>query len=162
VTAPVEVTLTEAESRVCTWVGAQRHAAAVRERRDPGQGPSKSDLTPANHIRGAASEYAASIILNLSWRLNIGRIREVDVGGLVEVRSTDLERGCLIVKPQDKDYPFVLMIQNARRRFRFGGWMLAAEAKGWPLVTGRGDPAHFVPQQALGTVETLKARLLAG
>lgn len=141
--------LTEWESQICTWVGKQRFTNAKKNARDPGDGPPHDN--PEMDIRGAHCEFAASIMLNLYWRPTIGRLRDRDVGGLVEVRSTILEKGKLIVKPaDDDDAPFVLIVADMLAlRFRFGGWLFARQAKAYPLCRDFGDPAHFVEQSNL-------------
>jgi hypothetical protein len=153
------VILTEAEIRLCAWVGRQRFLNARKLNRDPGLGPPHT--TDENDIRGACSEFAASVLLNKCWRPRIGEICHPDVGGVVEVRSTVRENGRLIVKPSDKDdAPFVLIVANMEaRRFRFGGWAFGRAAKNWPILSEFGDPAHFVPQSALSSRATLLAWL---
>ena len=143
--------LTPWESRVCAWVGKQRFANARRLDRDPGEGPPHTD--DERDIRGAHCEFAASILINRYWRPSIGEIDKPDVGGLVEVRSTILETGRLIVKPNDEDdAPFALVVADMERlRFRFAGWMFARDAKAWPLVIKHGDPGHYVDQSALAS-----------
>ena len=160
------VTLNEIERRICAWVGKQRRQYAVNSGRNPGLGPSRLDECGAeNDIRGAECEYAASRILNLYWRPWVGSITEAkrmrDVGGLIEVRSTDLPNGRLIVKPDDPDdAPFVLIVRNADR-FTLAGWLFAHEAKEFHLLTAYGDPAHFVPQDKL-SANTLLIEWISG
>jgi len=152
-----DMLLTPDESRICTWVGRKRFQNANRLDRDPGDGP------PHTHdrmdIRGAHCEFSASLILNLSWRPSIGRIRDRDVGGLIEVRSTDLSHGRLIVKPKDIQkspcVPFALVMQVSALQYRLLGWQFAAEAKTSPFLTQHGDPAHFVKQSDLRSNDTL-------
>ena len=146
-----EVTLTSWESRICTWVGRQRYANASALDRDPGLGPSQMCEDAEFHVRGAHCEFAASIMLNLYWRPNIGEIKKRDVGGLVEVRSTVIQWGRLIVKPRDDSAaPFALVVADVPLlRFRFGGWMFASNAKEFPLDSTHGDPAHYVEQGKL-------------
>jgi hypothetical protein len=142
-------TLTHWESRICTFVGRQRYANANALERDPGEGPPHDN--DRMDIRGAHCEFAASIMLNLYWRPSIGELKNRDVGGLVEVRSTVLGNGRLIVKPKDDDdAPFALILADMDTlRFRFGGWMFARDAKAWPLNSDHGDPAHYVEQAKL-------------
>jgi hypothetical protein len=151
--------LTSWESRVCSWVGRQRFANARRLDRDPGEGPPHT--TDEHDIRGAHCEFATSILVNRYWRPSIGEIDKPDVGGLVEVRSTTLEMGRLIVKPDDDDHsPFVLIVADMERlRFRFAGWEFGRVAKEWPLVTKHGDPGHYVDQSALASRSELLAWL---
>lgn len=157
-----EVTLTAWESRICTWVGKQRFANARELDREPGEGP--PHIFPEMDVRGAHCEFAASIMLNLYWRPTIGEIKGRDVGGLVEVRSTVLEMGRLIVKPKDvvksADVPFALVVADMDAlKFRFGGWMFARDAKAWPLNPDFGDPAHYVDQDELNGRDILMAWL---
>lgn len=157
--APDECVLTEAERRICTWVGRQRLAAALREDRDPGLGPS-GDGDEKHHVRGAHCEYAGSLILNLYWRPSVGSIKSRDVGGMIEVRSTDRPNGRLIVKPKNVQEtpraPFVLIVCDEQlRHFRFGGWIHAEDAKASPLLTKFGDPAHFIEQPQLKSLDDL-------
>jgi hypothetical protein len=144
-------TLTSWESRICTWTGKQRFLNAQELDRDPGLGPSQTCGDAEFHIRGAHCEFALALMLNLYWRPNIGEIKHRDVGGLVEVRSTVLETGRLIVKPKDDDgAPFALIVADMDAlKFRFGGWMFACAAKMWPLNPDHGDPAHYVEQSEL-------------
>jgi hypothetical protein len=153
-----EVTLTTWESRICAWTGKQRFLNAQELDRDPGLGPSQTCGDAEFHVRGAHCEFAASIMLNLYWRPNIGEIKNRDVGGLVEVRSTVLETGRLIVKPKDDDYaPFALIVADMDAlKFRFGGWMFARDATAWPLNPDFGDPAHYVEQEFLSSYDSLR------
>jgi hypothetical protein len=66
---------------------------------------------------------AVSIYLNLYWRPYIGVVRAIDVGGVVNVRSTKhLDRGHLLIKPADAMVPTVLVLQH-NSVFRLRGWM---------------------------------------
>lgn len=149
------ITLNEAETRICTWVGQQRFSRRGRE--GLGKGPSKDEYTPALAIRGALCEFAASLFANVYWRpIIIFEQRERDIGGLIEVRSGTELNHRLIVKPHDDSAaPFVLIIMQPKNRFGFGGWMLASEAKTYRLLTEHGDPAHYVTQRELHTLSSL-------
>lgn len=154
------ITLTDAEQRICGWVGRMRFQHARQHNRDPGAGPTATAVDARNDIRGAKCEFAASVLLNLYWRPTIGEIDKPDVGGVVEIRSTDRPNGRLIVKPKDSDEaPFALMIQIDEASFRFGGWMYGSRAKTYPLLTKHGDPAHFVPQFDLWKIDLLRDRV---
>jgi hypothetical protein len=160
----VFVAVTPWESRICTWTGKQRFLNAQELDRDPGEGPSASCGDAQFHIRGAHCEFAASLMLNLYWRPNVGEIKKPDVGGLVEVRSTVLEAGRLIVKAKDvlksADTPFVLIVADMDAlKFRFGGWIFARDATAWPPNGKHGDPAHYVEQKFLLSYDSLRAWL---
>ena len=149
-----DVELTAAESRICTWVGRQRFHSARALERDFGLNPHDDD---GYDIRGAHGEYASAIALNLYWRPSIGRLRDKDVGGLVETRSIDADHLSLVVKPKDLDAdPFVLVLCRPLTRCRLLGWLFAREVKArFPLRTDRGDPAHYAPISALNDMASL-------
>jgi hypothetical protein len=125
--------------------------------RNAGLGPSSWNQSPEFHISGCQSEFAVSIYLNLYWRPYIGVVRAIDVGGVVNVRSTKhLDRGHLLIKPADAMVPTVLVLQH-NSVFRLRGWMHATDAKkNYPLQQKFGDPAHWVPQGDLHDMKTLK------
>lgn len=157
------VKLTEAESRIATWVGKQRYAMAVDKGRNPGKGTSLNDATPTNHIRGAHCEYAASVAFNLYWRPVVDDFYGIkDVGGIIDTRSTDLPSGRLIIKQADinKDphIPFVLVDcqQMDKLVFVMKGWRYAKDAPELTdLNTKFGDPAYFINQDKLYSNESL-------
>lgn len=155
-----DVFLTPHESQIQTWVGRQRNANALRNARNPGLGPAPREQ---RDILGAHGEFAASLILSVSWRPRIGEIDKADIGDWIEVRTTDIERGCLVIKPDDENQaPFVLVIAAmATLRFRAVGWLYGFEAKRYPITTEFGDPAHYVPQRGLSRLATLRALILA-
>lgn len=158
-----EVKLTEAESRIATWVGKQRYSMAVKNNRDPGKGTSLHDATPTNHIRGAHCEYAASLAFNLYWRPVIDNFYGInDVGGIIDTRSTDLPTGRLIIKQADvkknPHVPYVLVDcqQMDKLVFVMKGWRYAKDAPEiTELNTKFGDPAYFITQDKLYSNESL-------
>jgi hypothetical protein len=153
------VTLTDHEHQMVLWVGKQRHRSAMEYRRNAGQGPSsRQPNNPSFHIRGAAGEYACSLMLNLYWRPSVGLIHERDVGGLVEVRTCTDPNHRLIIKPKAKDaHPYALVEHAEGMRFVFRGWIIARDAKErFPLTTSEGhDPAHYVDNAALRSISEL-------
>ncbi len=79
----------------------------------------------------------------------------IDVGGAVEVRSTPIRDGRLPIKPNDKQFPFVLAYRNLPQIELFG-WQWPDWAKRHcPLDGSHGDPAHYVQQKDLKPIKTL-------
>ncbi len=153
------------EIRICKWVGKQRFAYACRKNLDAGEGNSKGNKDALNHIRGAKCELAASILLNVSWRANIGETKEPDIGRNIEVKSTDRDDGRLIVKPDEHasdDAPYVLVYFNKvkidgedRIFYSLVGWMLAGDARKFPIQSYGKDPCHYVDRKCLHGILTL-------
>ena len=157
-----EVKLTEAEMRICTWVGKQRRASARSDNRDAGLGPSATIGNADNDIRGAMAEFAASVAFNLYWRPTISEIDKVDVGGIIETRTTVIPTGRLIVKPQDIEksphVPFVLVdcVNMDKGEFKMCGWRLAKEAPSVAFLDkNHGDPAYFITKNNLHSNDSL-------
>ena len=154
---PARITLTPFELELTQRVGEARYEHATQSKRDPGLGPSKDRNGPEKDIRGARCEFAASVYLNLYWRPTIGNIGSKDVGGIVEVRSTVLVDGRLIIKPKDceTDVPFLLVYESAVGSYWMCGWAMSQAARHTPLRY-HGDPAHYLDQDTLRSVLELR------
>lgn len=157
----MQIELTEAERRICRWVAAQRRHNALLLARDKGDGgrPRSADDDLTTEIRGVEAEWAASIMLNLYWRPAIGLINQLDVGGLIEVKSTDLDQGKLIIRPKDKGWaPFVLVInQDGNCRIPPRCWIIGDEARKMkePEKVNSWGAAHFMAQEELWPLDSL-------
>lgn len=155
------VKLTAAELAMCADMGARRYKYAKDHNCNGGAGIAGRTENAVFHIRGCETEYAGSIMLNMSWRPTIGEFGGKDVGGLVEVRSTMLPHGRLPVRPflrngKPATGPCVLVIKNGDNEFLWGGWRMAEYAiENYPLISEYGDPAHFVPQTDLLDMKSL-------
>lgn len=156
------VTLTEAEKRICTWVGNQRRSLARANGRDAGKGTSSTIGNSDNDIRGAMAEYAASIAFNLFWRPSIDQFDKKDIGDIIDTRTTVIPTGRLIIKPADikknPDTPFVLVDCQEMDKgiFRMCGWRYAKDAPQLAqLDTKHGDPAYFITKNNLHSNESL-------
>lgn len=154
----MEITLNDTELRIAQWLGERRYENRVKQKADPGQGPSGRDGDARHHIRGVECEMAAAIMVNVYYRLECEHIDRVDIGGVFGVRSTVLPYGRLIVKPKDKVQPVVLIYKFSRNLFQFRGWQWSdVVRRDWPLETGEGrDPAHYAEQRALRKLEELE------
>src|SRR5688572_3645476 len=107
----------------------------------------------SQHIEGAAGELAVAKALGLFWSGAVGNLAADDVGPL-QVRTTRVEAGCLIVHPSDPaDRAFVLVTGQAPD-FMLRGWIMGRHAKRhkWWADPAGGRPAFFVPQRALQDV----------
>ena len=115
-------------------------------------------------VQGAQAELAVSKILNLPWDgtwLPIAvwdkwKHEGTDVSGL-EIRSTTLATGRLILHHSDKDHaPYVLVISSPASEFQLMGWCYGIDgkqAKYWRTNVPR--PCYMVPQSELKTVDSL-------
>lgn len=153
-----QVTLTESEMKFLSWVGQRRYENAMLHNRHPGEASHKLKAGAGFHILGAMGEFAASVIVNRSWRLTIGEIDQPDVGGFIEVRTVDNPNYTLLIKPKDHDRPFMLMQFMGMTTFRCPGWYHARDAKDeFALTTQTRDATHKVPRIRLRPVDELRA-----
>lgn len=153
---PVFVKLTLPEKHMCKWCGRERWRYACARNLDAGDGPSQGNGSPDNHMRGCLCEYAASIALNLFWRPHIGETKAIDIGDIIEVRSTRKPEGALTIKPADADRPHVLVYPQTDLIYAVVGWIWPSEVADLDIIEGRFDPARYVPQSRLRSIASLK------
>lgn len=88
-------------------------------------------------LEGALSELAVSKALQLPWDGKFLPIQIWDVWkhegndvGKLEIRSTTLENGSLILHPSDKDHsPYLLVLSHKRPEYLLAGWVWGKEGK---------------------------------
>ena len=147
---PNEVVITKQEFCHCLNVVAARFACNTFARRI-------SDRTTQwqNIVNGTVSEYAIAKWLGIHWNPTQDRPDTDlgDIGTRIQIRMTDLEDGCLIVKPTDPDnHIFVFVIGSTMEadppyRFKLAGIKLGKDCK--KLKWQREGGAYFVPQSEL-------------
>ena len=103
-------------------------------------------------ISGALCEAAAAKWLGVFWPNRWEGKQSCDVGENVEIRSTRLQNGCLILTDRDHDdRPYILAIP-VEPDVTLAGWMFGYEAKVpefWTQKDNGRPPAYFVPQSRL-------------
>ena len=152
------VTLTAWELDEAYRGGGARALSAVRNNRKDKYGAKPCPMGGVErHIKGCIGEVATAKHLNLFWSANVGIITEPDVGGCVEVRAVFEDHFRLTLHDDDKPLPFVLALIKLPRVF-LRGWMYS-----WEGISGRwsedpntGRPAHFIPNDELGSMEELR------
>lgn len=108
-------------------------------------------------IEGAGAEMAVAKYRNVFWMGSIGKFKkENDVFG-VEVRSTTLERGSLIIREGDQDDAKFILVVGKLPHKKIIGWIYGKEAKQskWLRSPNGREPAYFVPQDVLKDLNTL-------
>jgi hypothetical protein len=142
------------EMRVAAYAGAERQLLHIMQGTRDAYGYDGDGWDV--HCDGAIAEYVVAKALNRFW-LPVAanhRTLEGDVGRL-QVRSTRLHAGSLILHHRDPDDAgYVLVIANPPT-YRLAGWCYGHEGKRqhfWREDTGR--PAFFVPQGELRPVRS--------
>ena len=111
---------------------------------------------------GVKYEMVLAKYLEIPYDGDIGKPGEHDVGGKYEVRGTKYESGHLILYPEDKDAPFIL-VTGEGNTFRIAGWIMSEDGK--KKEYWREDlraPCYFVPQSKLKNIETLSDMMEEG
>ncbi len=115
-------------------------------------------------LTGAEGELAVSEYLGVTWDGEIKDIDEWDTWKLegndvkgLEVRTTRLGHGSLILHPNDKNgVPYILVTAAERPKFKIVGWLLAEDGKQsqyWREDVPR--PCYMVPQASLKPINLL-------
>lgn len=146
----ITVTLTPAEQLIAQTVGLMRQASVSRNgwankhgRADGGE--------EADHILGAAGEMAAAKVLGRYWGGDVNTFKRADIGHSVQVKTRSRHDWDLIVRPDDDDGAFFILVTGSPTDLRVHGWMRGGEAKRdiWLKPYGGRPPAYFVPQAVL-------------
>jgi hypothetical protein len=106
-------------------------------------------------IQGVCCEMAVAKALNIPYDGDIGIVGGFDIGGKYEVRGTGYASGCLLLHPEDKEAPYILVIVS-ETAFDVVGWIMASDGKKpeyWR--TDVRYPCYFVPQVKLKSIESL-------
>lgn len=134
-------------------VGARRRARAVAANRY-----TKVETPPleswGRNIEGALAEMAFAKATNLYWVPTDDLDKAIgDVGGF-HIRSTDNETGSLILRPDDSDVGWFVLMVGRGNRWRLAGMLRAADGKQDRYWRREPFPsAWFVPQGALKPFE---------
>lgn len=102
-------------------------------------------------IEGAAAEMAYCKSRGLYFPGVVGNYKGADVGDKVQVRHTVLESGCLILRENDSDNHYYVLVVGKIPQFTIVGWICGKDGKKpewWKAPNGR-PGAWFVPHGAL-------------
>lgn len=137
------------EIEVACLVGVQRQIENIFKGADPAYGAGTANDWQF-HIEGCLGEMALAKKLGCYWD-GKGVKRAPDVGD-VDVRTTHLVRGRLILHPEDPDDRFFCLMTGVNGRYTYRGGIFAGEGKQeayWEDPQGTNRPAFFVPQNQL-------------
>jgi hypothetical protein len=107
-------------------IGMQRHAFAMRQGYE---NYGVSDGEQSFDVKGAVAECGVAAYYRQPWLANVGNIKGVDVGKIIEVRGRP-PGGDLGFRPKDKpkrELPVVLVWVNDDYSMRLMGWLYGYE-----------------------------------
>jgi hypothetical protein len=143
-----EIQLSLAEIMIASQVGLMRQCEDIKANKKSYVGE-KQHLGWQRHIEGALSECAMAKHLNVYWSKSSWPNPDV---GNVEVRTTELDNGSLIIRPIDKDDVKYYLLTGINGKYTIRGYMYAKNAKQDKYLSSRGNGrplAYFVPQSDL-------------
>lgn len=160
----MDISLTWQEQLFAAQAGVMRRISALNNGRHEPYGTPKSDLW-GNDIESAGAEAAVGKALNIFWQH--GKLREYkgDVGA-VEVRSTKLPNGRLILHDRDSDDAAFVLVRGKFPSYELVGWCIAREGKR-PEYKFHGDgrcedvekQSYFVPNNILRPINEISREL---
>lgn len=159
----IEVTLTEIELRMCALVAGERHNESILSRRQDRHGAANSDDKLGCHYEGACGEKAYCTALDRDWRGTVNSFKGADVGANVQVRTRSRHHYDLIVRADDSDLDWFVLVTGEPPSFKVHGYIQGRVAKReeWLKNYGGHGPAYFVPQLALTPIAPRAARQAA-
>ena len=155
-----EVELHPLELTVAANTGITRRVKSREDHR--ADTPMKQGTEWQNDICGAIAEMALAKALNVYWVPSVDTFKLPDIGTNLQVRSTTLERGKLIVRPRDSDDEIYVLGIEKTPLVSFKGWMYGKDAKNaehW-FDPRNGHPgAWFVAQDKLRNMNELEKEI---
>jgi hypothetical protein len=145
------------EMRLACQHGAERYISARARQAKQYSVLDLSQSRGSIDFMSSMAEMATAKGLNLYWS-GVEGIGCPDVGGRIEVRSTTIPKGCLIIAEKDNDNQIVVLTICEPPSFTIVGWILAGKAKlrdDWILKSERGQ-CWMVPQSELENIDALK------
>lgn len=149
------IILTRSEMVMAASVGCHRRLESVFEGRKNNR---IDDIKTAwtVDIEGAAAELAFCKFRNKYWTGSVGSFKGADVDKDIQVRQTVYDNGSLIVRDDDNQFDYYVLVTGYMPKFKVVGWLRGMDARKdcWREDPGsRKKPCFKVPQAALKRFE---------
>lgn len=145
-----EVTLSQTEVEIAAMIGCKRRAESKSTGRLDNHGLENTDFWGID-IEGAAAEMAYCKFRNKFWSGSVNSFKSADCGTNVQIRSTHHKTGSLIIRNEDSDDDFYVLLVGTSPTFKICGWIKGVNGKSKEYMRSpNGRPtAFFVPQDKL-------------
>lgn len=155
----MNVTLTTEELLMCGTIAAQRHVESIIAGRKDRHGAASSDDRLGHHFEGACGELAYCKARNVHWTGSVNSFKGADVGSNVQVRTRSNHDWELIVRSDDSDLDWFVLVTGKAPTFTVRGYIQGRAAKRPEFLANHGGhgEAYFVPQSALKNFEAQRA-----
>ncbi|MEO2054715.1 MAG: hypothetical protein ABGX83_05390 [Nitrospira sp.] len=150
-----EVTLSSYEIYMAACVGVARRLASFK--RGETNKVQNKDFGWHSDIEGACAEMAFAKYLGVFWDGSVNTFKRPDVGN-IQVRHTQHERGCLIIRGADIDSQVFVLITGHHPKFEICGWIVGRDAKREEYARDPHGkyPAWFVPAKELRPIAEIR------
>jgi len=145
----MKIKLTPSEIYWAACVGVMRQTQNIQNKKRQMYGVDAATKDWQVHIEGALGEMALAKHLGIYWS-GKGEMKEPDVG-VVDVRTTPLNDGRLILHPNDDDERKFWLLTGYNGVYDVRGWIYGVDGKQkkfWSDPAGN-RPAYFVKQKYL-------------
>lgn len=152
----IAVTLTEWEVAVGGFVGVLRQSESIR-RKLKSKAVSESPFQIS--VEGALGEMAVAKALNRFWCCGVNSFKKADIGIDIQVRCRSRPDGELIVRPNDNEDHYYVLVTGQAPTYTVHGFLQGKEAQRDEWVKnpfGKGE-AWFCPLQSLHPISELPA-----
>jgi len=155
----IQLSLDRHEINYAKMIGNIRYNEAVKAGK---KNQIKRNLTPRQeleiHYAGAAGEMAFAKAMNYYFNATINTYKTGYDVHKMQVRTRTKDHYDLLVRDNDNNNDiFVLVLKNVTS-FKICGWIKGSDAKKQQYFKNYGNmnPAYFVPQSHLNSIDTLK------
>jgi len=108
------------------------------------------------HIEGAIGERALAKYLGVYWDATVNTFKNQPDSAGCEVRTASEDNYSLIIREDDPTGSIFVLLVGKVPQFRVAGWIHGVDGKQqqWIRNPGEREPAWFVPQKELNTMDT--------
>ena len=145
------VTLTESELEMGFAIGKMRRIESLKKGLQNAHGfdarPSMIDID----VYGALAEIAYCKYRNTYWSGPVNNYKDPDAGDSVQVRHSQLNNASLILRENDREDYYYVLVTGEMPTFKICGWIQGADGKrdNFLRAPNNRPPAWFVPQSSL-------------
>ncbi len=146
----MKILLAQHEIEMAAQVGLRRQLEALQRNLPDRHGYNGRDGWTV-HIEGAAGELAVAKTLGRFWNGSVNTFHNGGDVGKIQVRTRSKDDYDLIVREDDRDGDYFVLVTGCIPSFEVRGWILGTDAKRpeWLQTHGGREAAYFVPAAAL-------------
>ena len=138
--------LTPDQDFIAVIVGKERHKKALSM---------NQSSCEKQHIEGARTEMVLAEYLGLYWNPKVGICGGADIGKLIEVKSTPIQNGHLIINDRIKDDWACCLLIGECCSYNWVGWEFAEKVKETGVINVKnGDKTYWLHKEYLRICET--------